>query len=72
MMNLQTKNFKLHFNRKYIRFDIENDFERIKYEKKHKDLFKKFHTKEGLELANKEAFDNLMKIDTRGEYWKGF
>jgi len=51
---------------------IKKDLTRIKYEKKHKDLFKRFHTREGLELANKEAFDNLMKIDTRGEYWEGF
>ena len=56
--------------KKYFRFHIKTT-ERIKYEKKHKDLFKKFHTKEGLELANKEAFESLMKIDTRGEYWNG-
>ena len=55
----------------FFRFHIKT-VERIKYEKKHKDLFKKFHTKEGLELANKEAFESLMKIDTRGEYWNGF
>jgi len=53
----------------FFRFHIKT-VERIKYEKKHKDLFKKFHTKEGLELANKEAFESLMKIDTRGEYWQ--
>ena len=55
----------------YFRFHIKTS-RRIKYEKKHKDLFKKFHTREGLELANKEAFESLMKIDTRGEYWNGF
>ena len=54
----------------FFRFHIKT-VERIKYEKKHKDLFKKFHTKEGLELANKEAFESLMKIDKRGEYWNG-
>jgi len=35
-----------------------------------KDLFKKFHTKEGLRLANQEAFKTLQEVDKSGEYWK--
>ena len=35
-----------------------------------KDLFKKFHTKEGLRLANQETFKTLQEVDKSGEYWK--
>ena len=48
--------------------ETKKELVRIKYDKKHKDLFKKFHTREGLELANKEAFQKLQKIDRFGEY----
>ena len=54
---------------RYEKEAIERDLTRIRYEKKHKSLFKKFHTREGLELANHDAFKTLVAFDKNGEYW---
>ena len=63
-LDLTEKSSRTHLNRhRYEKESIEKDLTRIRYEKKHKSLFKKFHTREGLELANHDAFKSLLEID---------
>ena len=63
-LDLTEKSSRNHLNRhRYEKESIEKDLTRIRYEKKHKSLFKKFHTREGLELANHDAFNKLLEID---------
>merc|ERR1711935_1230007 len=64
------KSSRTHLNRhRYEKESIEKDLTRIRYEKKHKSLFKKFHTREGLELANHDAFKSLLEIDKNGDFF---
>ncbi|CAG5097484.1 Oidioi.mRNA.OKI2018_I69.XSR.g15093.t1.cds [Oikopleura dioica] len=49
---------------------LQENIKTIKYSRKHNSIFKKLHTPDALKIANRDAYQELEKVDPKGTLWK--